>query len=221
VTIVATRAHRSIDANVNISALGKSYIVSLEICGRSRIGRMQNPLRIGHFEESHAGMRLARSICTSRPNFMDVFDQSLGGVMKLFSRIALALFLTAASAFAEEVVPTMDSAERGIVPDVEQAQPAEELQVVDAAADEALSMPGVEESSTGIELASVESTSSSHSASIAPAPWSDTMSAIRTGGSPEGTRSPNELHDVTWSEDKILIGAGVLLLIILLIVLID
>jgi hypothetical protein len=147
----------------------------------------------------------------------------LEGVMKLFSRIALALLLTIASAFAEEVVPTMDSAEKGIVPDVDQTKPAEGVQVVDAADDEAVSSSGFEDSDAGIELASVsvQSPSSSETASISPEPWSDTISALRTGGSPEGTRSPNELHDITWSEDKILIGAGVLLLIILLIVLID
>jgi hypothetical protein len=141
--------------------------------------------------------------------------------MKLFSRIALALLLTIASAFAEEVVPTMDSAGKGIVPDVDQTEPAEGVQVVDTADDEAVSNPGVEDSSPGIELASAQTTSSSETASVSPAPWSDTMSALRTGAPPEGTRSPNELHDITWSEDKILIGAGVLLLIILLIVLID
>jgi hypothetical protein len=140
--------------------------------------------------------------------------------MKLFSRIAFTLLLTIASAFADEVVP-MDSAEKGIVPDVDQTEPAEGVQVVDPADDEAVSNPGVEDSSPGIELASAQSISSSETASVSPAPWSDTMSAMRTGGSPEGARSPNELHEISWSEDKILIGAGVLLLIILLIVLID
>lgn len=116
--------------------------------------------------------------------------------MKFFSRIALALLLTAPSAFAEEV---------GIVPDV-QTESTECAQVE--------APVGAESAAPTVELASASSKTS-----VSPAPWSETMSSYRTGyGSPEGTSTPNELHEINWSDDKLVIGAGALLIILLLII---
>ena len=123
--------------------------------------------------------------------------------MQFFSRIALALFLTAASAFAEEVVP-VDTDQTGIVP----TQLA--LATEGATGSQSTTVADV----TGIELASSETSS------LAPTPWSETMSSFRLGnGSPEGTSSPNELREINWSDDKLVIGAGALIIILLLIIL--
>jgi hypothetical protein len=140
--------------------------------------------------------------------------------MKHFSRIALALLLTVASAFAEEVIP-MDAAGDGTVPDLQQAEsPVVPLIAEGTAVETGDSLS--EESPAGVELASTEAASSSENVSVTPAPWTDTMSSLRTGGSPEGARNPNELQAINWSDEKtLLIGAGVLLFIILLIVIAD
>lgn len=132
--------------------------------------------------------------------------------MKFVSRIALALLLTFGSAFAEEVVPT-DPAEAGIVPDL-QTESTEAAQAVEAVPTE-LALAPVGAESPAVELASA----SSETMSVSPAPWSETMSSFRTGyGAPEGTSSPNELHEINWSDDKLVIGAGALLIILLLII---
>jgi hypothetical protein len=118
-------------------------------------------------------------------------------MMKFFSRIAFALLLTFGSAFAEEVVVT-DPTDTGIVPDL-QTESESAAPVGDAA--------------------SVELASSSEIATVSPAPWSETMSSYRAGyGTPEGTSTPNELHEINWSDDKLVIGAGALIVILLLII---
>jgi len=134
--------------------------------------------------------------------------------MQFFSRIALALFLTSACAFAEELVPT-DPMDTGNVTVVETVG----SQTIDRTAEAAPATSGEESTTLSADAASA---TSSEIASVSPAPWTDTMSSFRSGGSPEGARNPNELHAINWSDEKtLLIGAGILIFIILLIAIAD
>jgi hypothetical protein len=125
--------------------------------------------------------------------------------MKLATQIALALLLTSASAFAEEPQTANTDGEL-----------ADDTVVVesDATAEVAITSNEVELASTGT------SASSSETVSVSPAPWSETMSSMRTGGVPEGTTSPNELHSISWSNNHLVIGAGALIVILLIIILV-
>ena len=131
--------------------------------------------------------------------------------MKLFSPIALALLMTVASASAEEPAP-IESIDSQIAIETELAA---ELTEADAAAPADLS-----DTTPEVQLASAEAASSSETVTVSPAPWTETMGSLRTGGVPEGMTPPNELRDISWSNNRLVIGAGALIVILLIIILV-
>jgi hypothetical protein len=131
--------------------------------------------------------------------------------MKFFTRITLALLMTVTVAFAEEPISIESADSQNAIQtestgEIEAAEPA-------APADPLAATPEV-------ELASAEAASTSETVSLSPAPWSETMGSLRTGGVPEGQRSPNELQDVSWTNNHLVIGAGALIVILLIIILV-